>query len=47
LFIARDHHHLNESLSTIKENDNLLARVIGIRYELNDKYISAIAKLKD
>ena len=47
LFIARDHHHLNESLSSIKENDNLLARVIGIRYELNDKYISAIAKLKD
>jgi|TARA_Y100000992_G_scaffold261378_1_gene196706 DNA-directed RNA polymerase subunit E'/Rpb7 len=46
LFIARDHHHLNEKMGNIAENDKLTARIIGIRFELNDKYICAIAKLE-
>lgn len=46
LFIARDHHHLNEKMGNIEENDTLTARVIGLRFELNDKYICAIAKLE-
>ena len=47
LFIARDHHHLNEQMGTIQENDTFVARIIGIRFELNDKYICAIAKLEN
>ena len=33
-------------MGNIEENDTLTARVIGIRFELNDKYICAIAKLE-
>lgn len=47
IFVARDHHHLNERLSTIKDGDTITVNVIGIRFELNDKYICAIAKLMD
>ena len=47
LFIARDHHHLNEQMGTIQENDTFVARIIGIRFELNDKYICVIAKLEN
>jgi DNA-directed RNA polymerase subunit E'/Rpb7 len=46
VFIARDHHYMNEYFSNIKENDAFKARVIGQRFELNDKYISIIAELK-
>lgn len=44
VFIARDHHHNIRSFSKLKENDDINVRVIGIRYELNDKYISVIAE---
>ena len=45
IFIARDHHYNNEVFSQIKENDILQVRVLGQRYELNDKFISVIAEL--
>lgn len=45
LFIARDHHHLDERFSKIKEGDSLMSEVIGIRYELDDDYISVLGKL--
>tara|TARA_B100001063_G_C16768382_1_gene560030 strand:+ start:865 stop:1452 length:588 start_codon:yes stop_codon:yes gene_type:complete len=45
VFIARDHHHKNKDFSKIKEGDQINIRVIGIRYELNDEYISIIAEL--
>ena len=45
IFIARDHHYNNEIFSQIKENDMLQVRVLGQRYELNDKFISVIAEL--
>ena len=44
IFIARDHHHNIRAFSKLKENDEINVRVIGIRYELNDKYISVIAE---
>ena len=44
VFIARDHHHNNETFSEIKVDDSINMRVIGIRYELNDKYISVIGE---
>lgn len=45
IFIARDHHYNLPYFSTIKENDEIKVRVIGQRFELNDKYISIIAEL--
>tara|TARA_Y100000588_G_C14235536_1_gene917125 strand:+ start:344 stop:886 length:543 start_codon:yes stop_codon:yes gene_type:complete len=45
IFIARDHYHTDKYFSTIKNDDIITIKVIGIRYELNDKYISVIADL--
>ena len=47
IFIARDHHYNNEYFSTIKINDIINIKVIGQRFELNDKYISVIAELEN
>ena len=44
IFIARDHHFENEAYSEVKENDNVKIRVIGQRYELNNKFISVIGE---
>ena len=46
VFIARDHHYNSEQFNKIKEGDSFVARVIGQRFELNDKYVSIIAELK-
>jgi len=45
MFIARDHHHLDDRFSQIKEGDKLTSKVIGVRYELDDEYISVLGKL--
>jgi len=45
IFIARDHHYMNASFSNIQQGEKFLARIIGQRYELNDKYVSVIAEL--
>ena len=45
LFIARDHHYMMPHFSTIEEGSKFTARVIGQRFELNDKYVSIIAEL--
>jgi hypothetical protein len=45
IFIARDHHYNNEYFSTIKVNDIINVKIIGQRFELNDKYISIIGEL--
>lgn len=45
IFIARDHHHLDDRFSKIKEGEKIKSRVIGIRYELEDDFICAIGKL--
>ena len=45
IFIARDHHYNSDYFSSVKENDKIKIRVIGQRFELNDKYISIIAEL--
>ena len=44
VFIARDHHFQNINFSKLKVDDDINVRVIGIRYELNDSYISVIAE---
>ena len=45
VFIARDHHYNNSQLTDNKEGDMINIRVIGQRFELNDKYISIIGEL--
>jgi DNA-directed RNA polymerase subunit E'/Rpb7 len=45
VFVARDHHYNNNYFSNIHEGDNINVRVIGQRFELNDKYVSIIAEL--
>jgi CTP synthase (UTP-ammonia lyase) len=36
---------MSSYFNSVKENDNIKIKVIGQRYELNDKYISIIASL--
>ena len=45
VFIARDHHYKSKDFALLKEGDDVNVRVIGIRYELNDEYISIIGEL--
>lgn len=45
IFITRDHHYMKSGFSTIQEGNTVTIRVIGQRFELNDKYISIIASL--
>lgn len=46
VFITRDHHYNVEYFNTIKEGDTFVAVVIGQRFELNDRFVSIIAKLE-
>jgi len=45
VFIARDHNFSHPAFANIQEDDAFTARVIGQRFELNDKYVSIIAEL--
>jgi DNA-directed RNA polymerase subunit E'/Rpb7 len=45
VFIARDHHFNIEYFNQIKEGDKINVRVLGQRFELNDKFISVIGEL--
>jgi len=47
IFIARDHNYASPLFADVKENDEIKVRVIGQRFELNDKYISIIAEITD
>ena len=46
VFIARDHHFNKEYFSKIKEDQDVVIKVIGIRYELNDETISILGEIK-
>lgn len=45
IFISRDHFHSDDYFRTIKEDQNIIVRVIGQRFELNDPFISVIGEL--
>jgi hypothetical protein len=45
IFISRDHHMSHHDFSLVKENNRLIVKIIGIRFELNDPYICAIGRL--
>lgn len=46
VFVPRDHHH-SKGLAVYKEGDLITVKIIGHRYETNDKFISVIACLLD
>jgi DNA-directed RNA polymerase subunit E'/Rpb7 len=45
VYLARDHHYNNKQFAEIEVNDTFNVRVIGQRFELNDKYVSIIGEL--
>ena len=45
VFITKDHHYNVPYFSEVQEGDKVTVRVIGQRFELNDKYISIIGEL--
>lgn len=45
VFVARDHHIRNNTFMNVKETDTLMVRVIGVRFQLNDPFISVLAEL--
>ena len=45
VFIAKDHHFNVPYFTEIKEGDKINVRVVGQRFELNDKYVSIIGEL--
>ena len=45
VFIARDHHYNSAQFAAVKPEDRFNVRVIGQRFELNDKYVSVIGEL--
>ena len=45
IFIAKDHHYNISYFNEVKEGDKITVRVIGQRFELNDKYVSVIGEL--
>lgn len=47
IFVSRDHHAQNKSFNDVNVNDEIQVKIIGVRFKLNDKYISAIAQLVD
>lgn len=46
VFVARDHCYSESDFSDVKVSDNIMVTVIGQRFELNDKYVSVIARLQ-
>jgi DNA-directed RNA polymerase subunit E'/Rpb7 len=45
VFVARDHHTTDQYFESVQDKDHIRVRIIGIRYELNDPSITAIAAL--
>jgi DNA-directed RNA polymerase subunit E'/Rpb7 len=45
VFVAKDHHYNNPQFSEVKEGDKINVKVVGQRFELNDKYVSIIGEL--
>jgi len=45
VFIARDHHTSEPHFHEVKVGESVQARIVGIRFELNDPYICVIATL--
>lgn len=47
IFVSRDHHLMNEAFNNVKVGDSIQVKIIGVRFKLNDTYVSTIAQLVD
>ncbi len=45
VFVARDHHINNNVFMNVKETDKIVVSVIGVRFQLNDPFISVLADI--
>jgi DNA-directed RNA polymerase subunit E'/Rpb7 len=45
VFIAKDHNYSSQQFNDIQEGDIINVKVIGQRFELNDKYVSVIGEI--
>lgn len=45
VFVAKDHHYNSQAFNDIRVGDIITVKVIGQRFELNDKYVSVIGEL--
>jgi len=45
IHVAKDHHYSVQYFNEVQEGDKINIRVIGQRFELNDKFISIIGTL--
>lgn len=45
VFVSRDHHYSNATFSKVKAGDEIMVRVIGQHFELNDPMVTVIAEL--
>lgn len=45
IYVSRDHHSSNSYFNSVNEKDFIRVRVIGQRFELNDKQVSIIGEL--
>jgi DNA-directed RNA polymerase subunit E'/Rpb7 len=43
IFVARDYHQAATDFDNVSEKDNIKVKIIGVRFELNDSTITAIA----
>ena len=44
IFVSRDLHLNNEDFANIEPNDNIRVKVIGVRFEINDHFVSVISE---
>jgi hypothetical protein len=45
IFVSRDHHFQNPEFNNVQIDETIEVKIIGVRFKLNDKYVSAIAQL--
>lgn len=47
VFMMTDHNYSNKLFGEVKEGMRMQAKILGIRFELNDPYITAVGQLVD
>ena len=45
VFVSRDHHHDHEAFAAIQEKTKIRVKILGVRFELHDTHLSALATL--
>lgn len=47
IFMMTDHNYTNKLFTEVKEGMKIHAKILGVRFELNDPYITAVGQLVD